>query len=45
MDQSLKLPGMKVSRKAFLSEVFQNYGDITRIENKRPADLFDEEII
>lgn len=45
MDQSLKIPGMKVSRSEFLSEVFSAYGKADLLINNRPIDIFDIEVV
>ena len=45
MENSLKLPGIKVNRDEYLKDVFSSYGDISNLSHKRPADVFDELII
>ena len=41
MENSLKLPGIKVDRDDYLKDVFSSYGDISYLADKRPMDLFD----
>ncbi len=45
MDQSLKIPGMKVNRIEFLTEAFKNYGDDIAFESNRPIDYFEKSTI
>lgn len=45
MEQILKIKGMKVHREEFLTNPFRNYGDISKINTRRPIDLFDENTI
>lgn len=45
MENSLKLPGIKVNRDEYLKDAFSSYGDISDLSNKRPIDIFDEKII
>lgn len=41
MENSLKLPGIKVDRDDYLKDVFSSYGDISNLADKRPIDVFD----
>ena len=45
MENSLKIPGIKVNRDEYLKDVFSSYGDISTLSDKRPTDVFDEMII
>lgn len=45
MDQSLKIPGMKINRLDYLSEAFSAYGDANHLIDKRPCDLYENEVI
>lgn len=45
MENSLKLPFIKVNRDEYLKGAFSSYGDISDLSNKRPIDVFDEKII
>ena len=45
MENSLKLPGIKVNRDEYLKDIFSSYGDISNLSHKRPADVFNEMII
>lgn len=45
MENSLKLPGIKVNRDEYLKDVFSSYGDISSLSDKRPTDVFNEMII
>ena len=45
MDQSLKIPGMKISRDEFLTEAFTAYGNADLLIDKRPIDVYSIEII
>lgn len=45
MDQSLKVPGMKINRSEFLNNAFNMYGNTELLKDKRPIDVFDETII
>lgn len=45
MENSLKLPGIKVNRDEYLKDVFSSYGDISTLSDKRPTDVFNDMII
>ena len=45
MENSLKIPGIKVNRDEYLKDVFSSYGDISTLSDKRPTDVFNEMII
>lgn len=45
MENSLKLPGIKVDRDEYLKDVFSSYGDIDSLADKRPIDVFDAETV
>lgn len=45
MENSLKLPGIKVNRDEYLKDAFSSYGNISTLSDKRPTDVFDETII
>ncbi len=45
MENSLKLPGIKVDRDDYLKDVFSSYGDISNLADKRPMDVFDVVIV
>ena len=45
MENSLKLPGIKVDRDDYLKDVFSSYGDIRSLADKRPMDVFDVETV
>ena len=45
MENSLKLPGIKVDRDDYLKDVFSSYGDISSLADRRPIDVFDVETV
>lgn len=45
MDVALRMPGVKVDRNTYLEKAFSPYGDVSELENKRPLDVFDIEIV
>ena len=45
MDQSLKIPGMKINRFDYLSEAFSAYGDANLLIDKRPCDIYNQVVI
>lgn len=45
MENSLKLPGIKVNRDEYLKDVFRSYGDISTLSERRPVDVFGDAII
>ena len=45
MENSLKLPGIKVDRDDYLKDVFSSYGDIRSLADRRPIDVFDVETV
>ncbi|MBA5247843.1 TerB family tellurite resistance protein [Marnyiella aurantia] len=45
MENSLKLPGIKVNRDEYLKDVFRSYGDISTLSERRPVDVFGDVII
>lgn len=45
MDQSLKIPGMKINRDEFLKEAFLAYGKTDLLTDNRPIDLYNEDAI
>ncbi|HCA08143.1 TerB family tellurite resistance protein [Chryseobacterium sp.] len=45
MDQSLKVPGMKIVRTEFLIQAFGAYGNTHLLDNQRPIDLYGEDVI
>ncbi len=45
MDVALRMPGVKVDRNTYLEKAFSPYGDVSELENKRPVDVFDIEIV
>lgn len=45
METSLNLPGVKINRNDYLKDVFKSYGDESQLVNKRPIDVFNEDIV
>jgi uncharacterized tellurite resistance protein B-like protein len=45
MENSLKLPGIKVNREDYLKDVFSAYGNTNALADRRPMDVFDAETI
>lgn len=45
MENSLKLPGIKVNRDEYLKEVFKSYGDTSNLSDKRPSDIFNDDTV
>lgn len=45
METSLNLPGVKINRNDYLKDVFKSYGDESQLLNKRPIDVFNEDIV
>lgn len=45
MDVALRMPGVKVDRNTYLEKAFSPYGDVSELNNKRPVDVFDIEIV